>query len=77
LRLKHNLTFIKLYMGTWWRSWLRHCATNRNVAGSIPDGIGIFHLHNPTGRTVTLGSIQPPKEMSDRNIFSGIKAAGA
>jgi hypothetical protein len=24
--------------------WLRHCATNRKVAGSIPDGdTGIFH----------------------------------
>ena len=24
--------------------WLRRCATNRKVAGSIPDGvIGIFH----------------------------------
>jgi hypothetical protein len=24
--------------------WLRYCATNRKVAGSIPDGvIGIFH----------------------------------
>jgi hypothetical protein len=24
-------------------SWLRHCATNRKVAGSIPDGVtGIF-----------------------------------
>jgi hypothetical protein len=30
--------------GTRWRSWLRHCATNRNVAGSIPNGVtGIFH----------------------------------
>ena len=29
---------------TRWRSWLRHCATSRKVAGSIPDGvIGIFH----------------------------------
>jgi len=28
----------------WWRSWLRHCATSRKVAGSIPDGvIGFFH----------------------------------
>jgi hypothetical protein len=28
----------------WWRSWLRHCATSRKVAGSIPNGvIGIFH----------------------------------
>jgi hypothetical protein len=26
------------------RSWLRHCATNRKVAGSIPDGvIGVSH----------------------------------
>jgi hypothetical protein len=23
--------------------WLRHCATNRNVAGSIPGGVRIFH----------------------------------
>jgi hypothetical protein len=29
--------------GSRWRSWLRHCATSRNVAGSIPEGvIGIF-----------------------------------
>ena len=28
---------------TWWRSWLRQCATSRKVAGSIPDGDGIFH----------------------------------
>ena len=28
---------------TRWRSWLRHCATSRKVAGSIPGGvIGIF-----------------------------------
>jgi hypothetical protein len=30
--------------GTRWRSWLRHCATCRKVAGSILDGvIGMFH----------------------------------
>ena len=23
----------------WWRSWLRHCAISRKVAGSIPDGV--------------------------------------
>jgi len=28
----------------WCRSWLRHCITNRKVAGSIPDGvIRFFH----------------------------------
>jgi hypothetical protein len=42
------------------RSWLRHCATNRQVAGSIPDGvIGISHWHTPVGRTMALGSTQP------------------
>jgi hypothetical protein len=35
--------------------WLRYCATNRKVAGSIPDGVsGIFHLHNPSDRTMAL-----------------------
>jgi hypothetical protein len=30
--------------GTRSRSWLRHSATSRKVAGSIPDGVtGIFH----------------------------------
>jgi len=32
------------------------CVTSRKVAGSIPDGvIGIFHSHNPSGRTMALG----------------------
>jgi len=31
--------------GTRWRSWLRHCAISRKVAGSIPGGaIGFFSL---------------------------------
>ena len=36
--------FIRVFdRGTRWRSWLRHCATSRKVAGSIPDGLtGIF-----------------------------------
>jgi hypothetical protein len=50
--------------GTWWCSWLRHCATHRNVEGSIPDGvIGIFHRHNPSGRTMALGLTLPLTEI--------------
>jgi hypothetical protein len=64
--------------GTRWRSWSRHCATSRNVADSIPNGvIGIFHWHNPSGCTTALGSTQPLTEMSTRNISWGVKAAGA
>jgi len=55
-----------------WRSWFRHCSTSRKVAGSIPDGvIGIFHRHNPSGRTMALGLTQPLTEMSTRNISWG------
>jgi hypothetical protein len=53
-------------------SWLRHCATNRKVAGSIPDAvIGIFYWHNPSGRTMALGLTQPLTDMSTRNISWG------
>ena len=58
--------------------WLRPCATNRKVAGSIPDGvIGIFHRHNSSDRTKALGSTQPLTEMSTRRISWGVNAAGA
>jgi len=65
--------FIALYFIVCWvtryRSWLRHCAKIRKVAGSIPNGvIGILHWHNPFGRTMTLGLTQPLTEMSTRNI---------
>jgi hypothetical protein len=62
----------KVNGGTWWCSWLLYCATFRMVAGLIPDGvIGIFHRHNPSGRTMPLGLTQPLTEMSTRNIFWG------
>ena len=64
--------------GTRWRSWLRHCATSRKVEGSIPDGFtGIFHWHNPSGRTMALGMTQPLIEISTWDIFWEVKAAGA
>ena len=57
-----------------WCSWLRHCAIDRKVAGSIPDGvIWIIHWHNPSGRTMALGSTQPLPEISTRNISWGGK----
>jgi hypothetical protein len=78
-----NLFSIRIYggtskkRGTWWCSWLRHCATSRKVAGWSPDVIGFFfHWHNPSGRTVALGLTQPLTEMSTRNISWGVKAAG-
>jgi hypothetical protein len=39
------------------------------TAGSIPDGVtGFFNWHNPSSRTMVLGSTQPLTEMSTRSI---------
>ena len=32
-------TYVFIYVCMRWRSWLRHCATSRKVAGSIPDSV--------------------------------------
>ena len=67
-----NIPGTHICWDTQWRSWLRHCATSRKVASSIPHGFfGIFHWHNPSGRTIALGSTQPLTEMSTRNISWG------
>ena len=53
-----------------WRSWLRHCATDRKVAGSIPyDVNGIFHWRNPSSCTMAVRSTQ--------ECVPGVMAAGA
>jgi hypothetical protein len=58
--------------------FLKHCATSRKVAGTIPDGvIGIFHWHNPSDSTMALGLTHSLTEMSTRNVSWGVKAAGA
>jgi hypothetical protein len=58
--------------------WLRYCATNRKVAGSIPDGvIGIFHWHNPSDRTMALGVDSASNRNEYQEYFLGVKAAGA
>jgi len=46
---------------------------DRKVAGSIPDGvIGIFHLHNTSGRTMALEMTQP---LEYQEYFLGCKGA--
>jgi hypothetical protein len=64
--------FPLLRSSTWWRTWLSHCAISLKDAGSIPDGvIGIFHRHNPSGRTIALGLTTTLTEMSTRIISWG------
>ena len=57
------------YVSCLFLPWLKHCATTRKVAGSIPDGFTwIFHWRNSHGRSMFLGSTQPLTGMSTRNI---------
>jgi hypothetical protein len=51
---------------------LGFCATNRKVAGSIPDGVtGFFRWHKPSDGTMALGSTQPLTEMSTGSTSCG------
>ena len=53
-------------------------ATSWKVAVSIPNGvIGIFHLHNPSGRIMALGSNKSLTEMNYQVYFLEVKVAGA
>ena len=50
-------------------SCLRQRDTSRKVAGSVPDVVnGIFHLLDPSGRTMTLGITRPVTEVNTRAI---------
>jgi hypothetical protein len=52
--------------------WLRYCATNQKVAGSMSDGVMEFFIDiNPSDRTMALGSTQPLAEMSTGSISWG------
>jgi len=58
----------KSQMGTEVAQWLRCCATNRFDPSWWQ---WIFHWHNPSDRTMALGSTQPLTEMSTRSISWG------
>jgi hypothetical protein len=63
--LKEGLIFYMLLLLT----WVRHYATSRKVAGSIPNEvIGFLNWSNPSSHTMSLGSTQPIREMSTRNL---------
>jgi hypothetical protein len=52
--------------------WLRYCATNQKVAGSIPDVVvEFFIVINPSDRITALGSTQSLTEMSTGGISWG------
>ena len=65
-------------MGTAVAQWLRCCATNRKVVGSIPAGVSGFFIGIKSFRSHYGPGVD---SVSDRNeyqeYFLGVKAAGA
>jgi hypothetical protein len=60
------------YCATAVAQWLKFCATNQKVAGSILDGVMEFFIDiNPSDRNMALGSTQPLREMSTGSISWG------
>ena len=56
LKLKFINTLQKIAPSYGTRSWMRHCATSRKGAGSIPDGVNeIFHWLNASSLIMALG----------------------
>jgi hypothetical protein len=69
-----NRLIILFFGGTRRRSWLRHYATNRKDADSIPDVITkLFHWHNTSGHSKELGSTLPLTKISTRNISWNVR----
>jgi len=67
-----NFAASSLCKGTLWRSWFRHFATRRKVAGSIPDEVAeIFHWHNSSGRTMALGVHSAPNRHEQYRYLLG------
>jgi len=63
---------------TRWRSWFRHRAASRKVAGSIPDGvIGFFSLTQSFRPHYGPGVDSASNRNEYQEYFLGVKAAGA
>ena len=58
--------------------WLRCCAKNRKVVGSIPDGVtGIFLGHDLSDRTIRPGVDSASNRNEYQENFLWVNAAGA
>ena len=64
--------------GTTVARWLRCCATNRKVAGSIPIGVSGFFIDINSFRSYYGPGVDSASDRNDyQEYFLGVKAAGA
>jgi len=67
-----------LCLGTAVPQWLRCCATNRKVAGSIPSGVSGFFIGIKSFRSHYGSGVDSASNRNEyQEHFLGVKAAGA
>jgi len=65
-------------VGTVVSQWLRLCATNWNVAGSIPAGVSRFFIDIKSFRSYYGPGVDSASNRNEyQEYFLGVKAAGA
>ena len=70
--------YIYIIFNTAVAQWLRRCATNRNVAGSIPAGVSGFFIDIKSIRSHYGPGVDSASNINEyQEYFLGVKAAGA
>ena len=79
--MKDILCLLSIYHYSWGTAvaqWLRCCATNRKVAGSIPAGVSGFFVDIKSFRSHYGPGVDSASNRSEyQEYFLGVKAAGA
>ena len=76
----HAVSFLNHFsrLGTAVAQWLRCCATNRKVAGSIPASVTRFFIDIKYFRSHYGPGVDPASKRNEyQEHFLGVKAAGA
>ena len=73
-----HLINLQFTLGTEVAQWLRCCATNRKVAGSIPAGVSGFFIDIKSFRSHYGPGVDSASNTNEyQEYFLGVKAAGA
>ena len=75
---RENLILSRVSSGTAVAQWLRCCATNRKVAGSIPAGVSGFFIDIKSFRSHYGPGVDSASKRNEyQEYFLGVKAGGA
>jgi len=78
MTVSHIVFYYVRFTGTAVAQWLRCCATNQNVAGSIPSGVSGFFIDRKYFRSHYGPGVESASNRNEyQDYFRGAKAVGA